>query len=238
MCANELNSDSHNSRALRVLDLFSGAGGAAMGYFRAFGPDTDIMGVDIKPQPNYPFQFVQMDALAYLEAAGTVSLPFQFDFIHASPPCQLWADGTPDRSIHKDWITPLRPLLLEIGLPYVIENVRRAPLLGHAIQICGGGLGLMVRDYQLHRHRRFESNLPLMGMPCTKQPSAKLTISVVGHGTPSGMRRPDRPDPGVADRRAVMGIDWMTRGELAEAVPPAYTQFLGEQILPLLERVA
>lgn len=198
-----------------------------MGYYRA-GFD-EIVGVDIRRQPRYPFRLVLGDALR-----PPVRLE-DFDVIHASPPCQLWADGTPDRSIWSDLITPLRPLLLASERPYVIENVRRAPLL-NPIQICGGGLGLTYGDYQLHRHRRFESNLPLFGVPCARW--KKLTLSVVGHGTPSGMRRKDRPDPTIADRRAIMGVDWTTRNELSESIPPAYTEFIGHQLLDQLNRGA
>jgi DNA (cytosine-5)-methyltransferase 1 len=212
----------------RLLDLFCGAGGAAMGYHRA---GFDVVGVDLHPQPLFPFAFIQADAIEVLATTHG------WDAIHASPPCQLWADGTPDRTKHVDLISPARPLLRAAGVPYVIENVRVAPLQDR-VMICGGGLALTHGDYQLHRHRYFESNVPLMGVPCTRQ--RKLTMSVVGHGTPSGMRRSDRPDPTVADRRLIMGIDWMIgdRHALAESIPPAYTEFLGGQLLQHLRAAA
>jgi DNA (cytosine-5)-methyltransferase 1 len=209
----------------RLLDLFCCEGGAATGYHAA---GFDVLGVDIEPQPRYPFPFVRGDALEFLDRA-----PFGFDVIHASPPCQRWADGTHDRSIHPDLIQPIRERLKRTGLPFVIENVRAAPL-NDRVMICGGGLGLTTGRWQLHRHRYFESNVPLIGVPCAKH--LPETISVVGHGTPSGMRKPGLPDPRMVDRRAVMEMPWASRHGTSEAIPPRYTEHIGWQLLNHLAR--
>lgn len=205
-----------------LLDLFCCEGGAAMGYHRA---GFDVIGVDIEPQPKYPFEFVQADALKFL---ADLDDDHGFAAFHASPPCQLWADGTPDRSIHRDLIAPVRELLQRFERPYIIENVRGAPLRDR-VMICGGGLGMTVGRWQLHRHRYFESNIPLLGVPCAR--IRRETISVVGHGTPSGMRKPGKADPVMADRRAIMEMPWASRHGTSEAIPPRYTEHLGWQLL-------
>lgn len=199
---------------MRLLDLFCGAGGAAMGYYRA-GFD-EIVGVDIKPQPRYPFQFVQADALEYLE-----SFCVGFDAIHASPPCQAFTSA---RVIHgrkhPDLLTPTRQALSRIGLPWVIENVPGAPMETH-VRLCGSLFG----EPRLVRHRQFEFSHP----PAVLWPScahAKETISVFGHG--------GHVYHGVQEWREIMGIDWMTRDELAQAIPPAYTEYIGRQLLEAL----
>ena len=156
---------------MRLLDLFCGAGGAAMGYHRA---GFEVVGVDIKPQPHYPFEFHQADALTY---------PLDgFDVIHASPPCQRWSMYSRNLGTWEsfpDLITPLRPLLRASGRPYVSENVEGAPLTG--IRLCGSAFGLPVLDDRtyLRRHRIFESNVDLWGAPCAR----------AGH---SGVRRDGR----------------------------------------------
>lgn len=212
----------------RLLDLFCGAGGAAMGYHRA---GFDVVGVDIAPQPNYPFPFTQGDALELLRDGIRVpgSYVDQFAAIHASPPCQRWAAITvKERWNHPDLITPTRELLEWTGLPWVIENVPRAPLID-PVMLCGGALGCVSGDLQLHRHRMFEANFPIVGTACmTIRPE---TVSVVGHGTPSGNRGTLGRNPRIAEKREAMGIDWCNRDELSEAIPPAYTQFIGEQLI-------
>lgn len=213
---------------MRLLDLFCGAGGAGMGYHRA---GFEVVGVDIAPQPHYPFEFHRADALEYLTAHG-----HEFDAIHASPPCQRWAGitrtaGTQDE--YPDLITPLRPLLQATGLPYVIENGVNAPLLGTLI-LCGTMFGLL-----LQRHRLFETNPPILFPPYSCNHHRK----VVKHG-----RKPDRDKhfAGVTGHfsdvefaKQAMGIDWMTQGELAEAIPPAYTEYLGRYLIQcVVERSA
>lgn len=222
----------------RLLDLFCGAGRAGMGYHRA---GFDVTGVDISPQPRYPFAFVQGDALEYVRAHG-----HEFDAIHASPPCQAY---TSLGAMHKDRQYPdllaaTRRLLIASGRPWVIENVPGAPMAG--IALCGSmfGLGAQCRDgawHQLRRHRLFESSVFLLSPACQHE---GRPVGVYGNGGGSEGRA---YLPGIngytgnaAERRAAMGIDWMNRHELSQAIPPAYTRFIGEQLLaavPMAEAV-
>jgi DNA (cytosine-5)-methyltransferase 1 len=220
----------------RLLDLFCGAGGAAMGYHRA---GFDVVGVDIRPQPNYPFEFHQADALLFIEALlgpawGGWELG-EFDTTHASPPCQRWATFNRDdhKERHPDLITPLRPLLEATGLPYVIENVPRAPLRRDLI-LCGTTLGLEANGKELRRHRVFESNvlMPLVS-PCHHR---LPPIWAAGHSPNTDYRRM-YGDCSTEERRQAMGTPWMTREELREAIPPAYTELIGHQLMQHL-RVA
>ena len=221
----------------RLLDLYCGAGGAARGYQEA---GFYVVGVDHKAQPRYAGDaFVHVDALFALnkltdnwyikDENGERWWLDDFDAIHASPPCQRWAQGfVKNREKHPDLIELTRRLLKLSGLPYVIENVPAAPLRD-AVTICGGALGCMGPELQIHRHRRFESNVGILGATCTRQ--RRLTVSVVGNGTPSGNRITIGRNPTIAEKREVMGIEWMTRAELSEAIPPAYTRYIGAQLL-------
>lgn len=247
---------------MRLLDLFCGAGGAGMGYYRA---GFEVVGVDHKPQKRYPFEFVQGDALEYAAQHG-----HKFDAIHASPPCQAHSRITPANSVHKhpDLIPDTRRVLGSLGLPYIIENVGGAPLQ-NAIMLCGSQFGLKV-----YRHRFFESNVYLM-MPA-HQPhrdntppaghgvSDKGFISITsgGHGIPAHLlpvlQQIMERNQAYIDRaghsrsyvsakgfisvtgngfgageyaRFAMGIDWMTNKELSQAIPPAYTEYLGKQLM-------
>ncbi len=219
----------------RLLDLFCGAGGAAVGYHRA---GFDVVGVDIKDQPHYPFTFIRADALEVFNKdfwllGGVVD----FDAIHASPPCQRYSDlagrnGNADA--HPDLIGPVREWLEVIGLPYVIENVEGAPLI-EPVTICGTSLFLGIYGYRLRRHRLFESNLELRVPACECRYARRPVIDVSGGGPTHAPRKDGaggRTYKGTADQaRAVMGIDWMTKAELNEAIPPAYTELIGAQLL-------
>jgi DNA (cytosine-5)-methyltransferase 1 len=216
-----------------LLDLFCCAGGAGAGYARA---GFDVVGVDINPQPNYPFEFHQGDALEFLAEYGQ-----GFDVIHASPPCQGYLNlGAVNRALgrtyeHPDLIAATRTLLERVTTrPYVIENVADArPQLHDPVRVCGTGLGLPLR-----RHRLFESDMPLVGVPCAHhrytepkywtgwRPKGEHRLSTVVQVYGNAGGREHWP--------AAMGIDWMTPKEMTEAVPPAYTQFIGAQILDLL----
>ena len=219
---------------LRVLDLYCGAGGAAMGYYQAFGPDTEIVGVDIAHQKRYPFEFRQLDVVAeILNKASEIWV--WFDLIHASPPCQKYSVAN---NVHQkeypDLIAVTRDWLIASGKPYVIENVVGAPL-HDPIMLCGKPFGLKV-----YRHRLFETNFPLpqpehephndsSKWRTTHGPTDNGFVSVFGHG---GGRGWQEFGIGYADyARQAMGIPWMTKLELAEAIPPAYTKWIGEQWL-------
>lgn len=211
----------------RLLDLFCGAGGAAMGYYRA---GFHVVGVDINPQPHYPFEFIQADALNVL---ACTSLPDSsrgpFDAIHASPPCQAYSRAgalrTEKRS-HPDLVGKTRDHLIASGLPYVIENVPGAPLID-PVQLCGTAFGLGGPDWDLQRHRLFETNFSLRSLGCQH---SKPAISVVGHGATKATRERLGRNPMIAEKRTAMGIDWMNRDELSEAIPPAYTKYIGFQL--------
>lgn len=200
----------------RLLDLFCGAGGAAVGYHRA---GFDVVGVDVKPQPRYPFEFHQADALT-CPLAG-------FDAIHASPVCKRHSAATPRwaRENHPNQIPPTRERLTLTGLPWVIENVRGAPLRPD-LKLCG----CMFDLNELERERWFETNwaTPELRSPCYH---ATSPITVAGHGEPSGPRMARGEIAHKADWERAMGIDWMTRDELAQAIPPAYTEHIGRQLL-------
>ena len=174
-------------------------------------------------QPHYPFAFVQCEALQYVKAHG-----HEFDVIHASPPCQRWARGyNPYRLSYPDLLHPLRELIQTFAQTrYVLENVPGAPLL-HPVWICGGGLGCANARFQLHRHRGFESNVPLKGVACCK--IRPLTLTVTGSGTPTGTWQ-KVGSVSLKEKQDVMGISWMTHRELAQALPPAYTKWIGTQL--------
>jgi DNA (cytosine-5)-methyltransferase 1 len=213
------------ARRPRLLDLFCGAGGAAMGYRRA---GFDVVGVDHHPQPNYPFPFHQADALEFLAEHG-----HEYDCIAASPPCHAYSSATGrnrhNRRRYPDLVAPTREALQSTGLPYVIENVPGAPLL-NAIQLCGSHFGLDIR-----RHRLFECSFPMMSSSCahhwqkprfrsldSRQKHIATVVGVHGHLNYPGEREL---------REKAMGIDWMTTQELTQAIPPAYTELIGEYLL-------
>ena len=194
-----------------------------------------MVGVDVVPQPRYPFEFHQGDAL---ERLGWLlnSEPRRFDAIHASPICKLYSPATPAwaRANHPNQIPPTREALIATGIPWVMENVPQAPLRPD-IDLCGCQVGLP----ELERKRRFEIggwSVPFeLRPPCNREKSA---ITVAGHGEPSGPRMARGVTAHKADWERAMGIDWMTRDELAQAIPPAYTEFIGSRLLAALEVAA
>jgi DNA (cytosine-5)-methyltransferase 1 len=201
-----------------LLDLFCGAGGAAMGYHRA---GFDVIGVDVNPQPRYPFPLVQADALEALtwKLAG-------FSAIHASPVCKRYSRITPAhrRATHPDQIGPVRERLAETGLPYVIENVPGAPVRPD-LKMCGCLFGLP----RLRRERWFETSWHAADLraPCYHTGRA-FTVT----GSAGGWSNRDQIHLGNhADWSAAMGIDWMSNRELSQAIPPAYTENVGTQLL-------
>ena len=212
----------------RLLDLFCGAGGSAVGYHRA---GFDVVGVDIEPQKNYPFEVVQDDALLVLQMWERHDRAWgPFDAIHASPPCQAYSTtASLHDSTHPDLYVKTRELLEATGLPWVIENVVGAPYRSGII-LCGSMFGLRVR-----RHRNFESSVVMMRPECRHDLSPD-PIDVTGTGGASDIERTGnggihRKPRNLLDAQDAMGIDWMTRRELSQAIPPVYTEFIGQQLL-------
>lgn len=211
---------------MRLLDLFCCAGGAGTGYHRA---GFEVVGVDKVHQPRYPFEFHQADALEYLAEHG-----HEFDAIHASPPCQRHSTMTirwGRQEEHPNLIGPTRKALMSLGKPYVMENVVGAPLC-NAVVLCGSMFGLRSGEWQLQRHRLFESNIMLWTPgECRHKGRA---LAVYGHAGGTS-RRDGIRFPGTGAWPEGMGIDWMTGEELAEAIPPAYTEWIGKQLRVFLE---
>jgi hypothetical protein len=205
----------------KLLDLYCGAGGCGVGYSRA---GFEVVGVDIQPRPHYPFEFWQMDALAvtYEQLAG-------FDAIHASPPCQGYCTITSSARrrgiVYPDLYHQTKSMLVASGKPFIIENVVGSPAR-NAVKLCGTQFGLAV-----FRHRLFESNfaLTLPQTPCTchRKNIGKGYFTAVGDSSRK------------SEMLAAMSIDWkMSKKEVAEAIPPAYTEFLGRQLISILGRLA
>jgi DNA (cytosine-5)-methyltransferase 1 len=204
----------------RLLDLCCGGGGAAEGYHRVgFG----ILGVDIWPQPNYPFEFTQMDALDFLRMVLATPRPWTFEAVHASFPCHFATDlRHRTGKDYPDLVTPGRELLKATGLPYVIENVEGSPLRPTVV-LCGSMFGLGAGGRQLRRHRLFETNFPIItDLRCRHEGQP---IGVYGTGGGGQMTRGYKGTPD--EYREAMGIDWATRAEIAQAIPPAYTEHIG-----------
>jgi DNA (cytosine-5)-methyltransferase 1 len=220
-----------SARKFRLLDLFCCAGGAGVGYHRA---GFEVVGVDIAPQPNYPFRFIQADALA-LDREFIAS----FDAVHASPPCQSYSDLAKRNRNAGEWprlIEPVREVLIESGLPYVIENVDGAPLR-NPIVLCG----TMFPGLRVLRHRLFEANFLLLARSHGKHPKVHTFDKRKSHfGKTDDMRDFVQVTGGgnctIAAARDAMAIDWMTKNELNEAIPPAYTQWIGDQLIAYLSK--
>lgn len=212
----------------RLLDLFSCAGGAGMGYHRA---GFDVVGVDINPQPNYPFEFHQGDALAFLAEHG-----HEFDAIHASPPCQsstALTKGTNKGRLYPNLIPATRELLASFTVPTVIENVQGSDLR-RDLTLCGEMFGLGVI-----RHRYFEVSNVEVVQPAHQKHRGRVAgyrhgewftgpyFAVYGEGGGKGT---------VSQWQQAMGIDWTNvRKEIAEAIPPSYTEHIGRQLLAAID---
>jgi DNA (cytosine-5)-methyltransferase 1 len=211
----------------RVLDLFCGAGGAAMGLHRVW-PDAEIVGVDIRPQKHYSFRFIRADAIDFLKH-GDIFAPWGpsiADFIWASPPCQRYSCVTPksNREGHPDLIAEVADILASKfnEKPYVIENVPGArKLLYQPVMLCGSMFGLRCR-----RHRLFETNFPVeTPRPCDHSVSPLLVTTAGANSRKIGNLK------SVKNAMVAYEIDWMTGKELAEAIPPAYSEYLAMQSL-------
>lgn len=222
----------------RLLDLFCGAGGAGMGYHRA---GFDVVGVDIKPQPHYPFPFILGDALdvmnrmflgeKFLASDGKWYGIDDFDGIHASPPCQAYSmAGQQWRSAGKkypDLVEATRSSLIASGKPYIIENVPGAPLINPVL------LNGAMFDKTLNRRRLFECSfdVPFRLIPKDRPSRFRMgrpvkegdQITPVGHFS------------NIPYARKVMETPWMTGQEMTQAIPPAYTEFIGKELMKVLE---
>lgn len=218
---------------MRLLDLFCGAGGAAMGYHRA---GFEVVGIDHLPQPHFPFEFHQADAIDYVHDHTA-----EFDVIHASPPCQAYTGmrritlsrfGHVSKK-HPDLIALTRQVLQATGKIWIIENVQHSPL-NTMIILCGASLGLP----HIARHRHFESNMLLFALPCSHRKN-EYTIGIYG-SRPDGRRvsyrqhRLCRVAESLKEAQVEMGIDWMDWDEITQAIPPAYTEFIGRQLATCL----
>lgn len=218
-----------------LVDLCCCAGGASVGYWRA---GFDVVGVDVAPQPNYPFRFVQGDAVMWLadyvyERRGNV------DAFHVSPPCQRWSDlakRNRNAGAWPDLIDEFRRLLIRSGVPYVIENVPEAPLINPAI-LCG----TQFDGLRVIRHRGFECSFPLGPLRVHGKHPLVFThdkrkahygqldqdtsfVQVTGGGNAT-----------LANKLDAMGIDWMrSHHEVNEAIPPAYTEWIGKQLMEVV----
>lgn len=202
---------------MKLLDLFCCSGGAGAGYARA---GFEVTGVDIFPQSRYPYAFIRADVLDL-----PVTFLRQFDAIHASPPCQAYSRAQKlNKNEHPELIGPVREMLIAAGKPFVIENVEGAPLR-QPIMLCGA----MFEGLRTYRHRLFESNVPLTAPkhPLHESPIAKMGRPVLEHEFMHVVGNFSNVPLG----RVAMGIDWMTRDGLREAIPPAYTEYLGGQLL-------
>ncbi len=213
-----------------LLDLFCCAGGAGVGYYRA---GFDVVGVDNVARPRNPLPFLQADAMKL--DPKFIAL---FDAVHASPPCQSYSDLAKRNGNAHEWprlVEPVREMLVASGKPYVIENVEGSPL-NDPVVLCG----TMFPGLRVLRHRLFESNFPIAVPPHGKHPKVhtfdkrkshfgktnewKDFVQVTGGGNCT-----------LAAAREAMGIDWMSKGEINEAIPPAYTEHIGRQLIALIQ---
>lgn len=208
------------ARCFAALDLFCGGGGVSVGLKVA---GFEVLGVDIENQPEYPFEFVQGDALEF-DLRG-------FDLVWVSPPCQAFIrSGTVNKAGKPDLLSPMRPLLACSGSLTVIENVPGAPMTPDLI-LCGSMFGLALR-----RHRWFELNFQ-----CLAPAACDHSCPVVGvYGNPHGARGawPSMLPGTMENWREAMGIDWLSARPLSQAIPPAYAEHIGRAAISGLARRA
>lgn len=209
-----------------LVDGFSKAGGAARGYQRA---GFHVIGIDIEPQPNYVGEeFVQGD---FFEVLPQLLAEHDVRAIHGSPPCQAFTvygnNRAHVRNDHPDLIDSTRQALIASGLPWIIENVPGAPLID-PVRLCGTSFPPL----EVRRHRIFESNVKLTAPPCdhgrlterkypgsTNRPNGRTVCNIGEYRVP------------LALQKVAIGIDWMTLAEISQAIPPAYTEHLGRQLM-------
>lgn len=226
---------------MRILDLYCGAGFAAEGYRQA---GFEIIGVDLEPQPRYPFAYIQHDALSL-----DIRFLRSFDAVHASPPCQFGTSlrFAPGAKVHVNLIPPTRRMLERAGVPYVIENVDSPEVRKHMISpimLCGSMFGLGAHTqggefHQFRRHRLFETSFPLTELVCEHHDGP--TIGVYGghvRNRAAGKGGRGTSDYVGEDRgalaRQAMGVEWGTMNELSQGIPPAFTRWIGDQLIYML----
>ena len=227
---------------IKLLDLFCGAGGCSAGYVQA---GFDVAGVDVDYQRAYPYEFYQADAMDTLD--DILEMGSEFDVIHASPPCQVYSSTRHTHDVeHPDLLAPVTTLLRrwaeETGGIYIIENVPGAPMINPFV-LCGSQFGLTTTDVDgtplvLRRHRHFDSNVLIFNPECKHDyyKSRGYKIGGVYGGGTSNRERAEKERkggylPNADKQRELMGIDWMGRNDLHQAIPPAYTRFIGEQVM-------
>jgi DNA (cytosine-5)-methyltransferase 1 len=221
----------------RLLDLFCGAGGAAKGYEAA---GFEVVGVDVEPQDHYPFEFVRADAIRLLSDLAENGEPWPgapwFDAVHASPPCQDHIRGGGHKRPGNGWMLAASRYYLERQpRPWVIENVPGAPMRTD-FKLCGCMFGLTLPGMQLIRERWFETSWHGFDLRAACHHEG-VAVSVVGHGTTSYARDKLGRCPSTDEYRALMGMDWCNRDELSLAIPPAYAEYIGRQMLDHLAAV-
>lgn len=217
-----------------IADLFCGEGGAAVGYRRAF-PHATVVGVDIVDRPRYPYEFVQADAMTF-DLTG-------FDFVHASPPCQMFSTTRVFQTRRKvDLLRPTLRRLEQLDVPWVVENVPGAPM-PEAVTLCGAALDCTAVDEDgtklvLKRHRLFCSNQRLVGTRCKCNEMHEAGFRVAGvygagaenrANTGGGFRGGYVPSRDVC-AQLIGGCEYMTKWGLSQAIPPSYTEFIGRQL--------
>lgn len=225
------------TKQIKVLDVFSGAGGAAKGYADA---GADVTCVDIRKQKRNPFTFIQADAIEVLSDPDFVS---QFDLIHTSPPCQdnsrtkhlRNAQGKSVSELGVNMIPEVKQLLVASGKPWVIENVEGAGDMDGAITLCGSMFPeLSIEDSTgrrwLKRHRLFLTSFHVDELECDHKHAGVRPLGVYGS------MRDDIPSGGqtvrsIEEARQLMGIDWMIWSEIKLAIPPIYAQYIAEEFL-------
>lgn len=201
---------------MRLLDLFCCQGGASAGYAAA---GFDVTGVDLHPQPRYPYRLIQDDAIDYAKRHGHT-----YDVIHASPPCQAYSNAQRIRDrVHPDLIGPTRDVLEMLGVPYIIENVPGAPLK-NPVELCGAMFGL-----RTYRHRIFESTIDITPPPHPEHQTRQIKM---GRALQDGdWYQAIGNFSGVAYVRRDLGVPWMNRDGIRESIPPAYTEHIGRAFL-------
>ncbi len=220
----------------KLIDLFCCAGGAGVGYSRA---GFDVYGIDNTPQKHYPFPILITDALEAMDrllkgegltfSNGETLYLKNITAFHASPPCQHYSTATRDISLHPDYYSTVRSMLLKIGKPFVIENVINAPY-DHGIILCGSMFGLKAEGEWLQRHRNFETSWMMFQPTCKHEKGRATTITGSAFVSEPRTYKHSRQTT-FAIAKKLMGINWMTRDEMIEAIPPSYTEYIGKFLM-------